>query len=210
MWLLQTFSNYLKDQWQGWWKQWGSGMMGIGANAGGWFGVILMVAGLLVVIIGVPALVRWVVLRNRRKLSNRGLSTAKTSISTEDAREAEIDDLMQQLSSSSKGLSSSEAQKRLQQYGPNALPEKKINPLREFLSYFWGPIPWMIEIAAALSAIDRHWSDLIIILLLLLFNPPPFLFHPSLSNLCLSQTFPLSNVQLYILKFLFYHSIISI
>ena len=57
--LLQTFSNYLRDQWQGWWKQWGSGMLGMGVNAGGWFGVILMVAGVLAVIIGVAALVRF-------------------------------------------------------------------------------------------------------------------------------------------------------
>jgi len=165
--LLQTFSNYLRDQWQVWWKHWGSGM---GVNGSGWFGVILMVAGVLAVIIGVAALVRWVFLRNNRNKRSKGIGLGKTSISTEDARDAEIADVMRQLSSSSKGLSSSEAQKRLQQYGPNALPEKKINPLLEFLSYFWGPIPWMIEIAAALSAIDRHWSDLIIILLLLLFN----------------------------------------
>jgi len=131
--LLQTSFNYLRDQWQVWWKHWGSGM---GVNGSGWFGVFLMVAGVLAVIIGVAALVRWVFLRNNRNKRSKGIGLGKTSISTEDARDAEIADVMRQLSSSSKGLSSSEAQKRLQQYGPNALPEKKINPLLEFLSYF--------------------------------------------------------------------------
>ncbi|MFC1570840.1 plasma-membrane proton-efflux P-type ATPase [Candidatus Omnitrophota bacterium] len=68
------------------------------------------------------------------------------------------------------GLSPEEAQKRLREYGPNALPEKKVNPLLKFLSYFWGPIPWMIEIAAILSAIVKHWDDFIIIAVLLIFN----------------------------------------
>ena len=40
MWLLQTFSNYLRDQWQGWWKQWGSGIIGMGINGSGWFGAV--------------------------------------------------------------------------------------------------------------------------------------------------------------------------
>ena len=168
--LLLTFSNYLRDQWQGWWKQWGSGVMGMGVNGGGWFGVILMLAGLLAVIIGVAALVRWVVLRNKGKLSSRGIGTAKTSIGTEDARKAEIDDLMRQLSSSEKGLSNAEAQKRLQQFGTNEINQKKTSPFVKFLSYMWGPIPWMIEVAAVLSLLVRHWVDLIIIVVLLLFN----------------------------------------
>ena len=40
----------------------------------------------------------------------------------------------------------------------------------KFLSYFWGPIPWMIEVAVILSAVARHWPDFGIILLLLLAN----------------------------------------
>ncbi|MGA8258900.1 MAG: plasma-membrane proton-efflux P-type ATPase [Arenicellales bacterium] len=68
------------------------------------------------------------------------------------------------------GLTQIEAQQRLERIGPNALKEEKQNPLRRLLGYFWGPIPWMIEVAAVLSAIVRHWSDLIIIVVLLVFN----------------------------------------
>lgn len=68
------------------------------------------------------------------------------------------------------GLSSEEAKKLLEQYGFNELPLEKSNPIFKFLSYFWGPIPWMIEIAALLSAVIRHWADLGIILALLVVN----------------------------------------
>ena len=68
------------------------------------------------------------------------------------------------------GLSSAEAAERLQQYGPNTLEEKRVSTLRKLLGYFWGPIPWMIEIAAILSALVQHWPDFWIIFALLLFN----------------------------------------
>ncbi len=44
----------------------------------------------------------------------------------------------------------------------NEIKEKKVN-IFKFLSYFWGPIPWMIEVAAVLSALIHHWDDFFII-----------------------------------------------
>ena len=73
-------------------------------------------------------------------------------------------------SSSPPGLDEAEARARLERYGYNELPEKKRSRLVELLSHFWGPIPWMIEAAALLSALVRHWADLIIISILLLAN----------------------------------------
>ena len=55
-------------------------------------------------------------------------------------------------------------------YGFNDIPKEKKHPLLKFLSYFWGPIPWMIEIAAILSAAITHWDDFAIIILLLIIN----------------------------------------
>lgn len=69
-----------------------------------------------------------------------------------------------------KGLSTEEVQERLKEYGPNALEEKKRSLIMRLFSYFWGPIPWMIEIAAALSAMVQHWTDFGIIVALLIFN----------------------------------------
>jgi len=81
-----------------------------------------------------------------------------------------LTETLKKLRISMDGLSTDEAGRRLQQYGPNALVEKKTSPVLQFLAFFWGPIPWMIEVAAVLSAVVRHWPDLIIILVLLLFN----------------------------------------
>ena len=79
-------------------------------------------------------------------------------------------ELQARLGSSPDGLSQAEAAKRLAQYGPNEIEEKKTNEFLKFLSYFWGPIPWMIEVAVILSAVARHWPDFGIILLLLVAN----------------------------------------
>lgn len=81
-----------------------------------------------------------------------------------------VDQFFLELSSSMDGLSSEEILTRLDKYGPNALIEKKVNPLLKFLGFFWGPIPWMIEVAALLSVIVGRWADFAIIIVLLLFN----------------------------------------
>ena len=79
-------------------------------------------------------------------------------------------ELLKKLASSADGLTQAEAEKRLAQYGPNEIAEKKTNEFLKFLTYFWGPIPWMIEAAVILSAAVQHWMDFFIILLLLCSN----------------------------------------
>jgi H+-transporting ATPase len=88
----------------------------------------------------------------------------------DDLKTMPISDLLSKLESSPEGLSQDQAKKRLLQYGPNEITEKKVNPFLKFLTYFWGPIPWMIEAAVILSAVARHWPDFGIILLLLFAN----------------------------------------
>jgi H+-transporting ATPase len=97
---------------------------------------------------------------------------AKKSTATEKPKLATlpVSDVEHELDTSTEGLSQAEAKSRLEKYGYNELAEEKENPLLKFLSYFWGPIPWMIEVAAILSAIVRHWADLGIILALLIVN----------------------------------------
>ena len=95
----------------------------------------------------------------------RSKSGAKGDLKTLPLAEVE-----KRLGSSVNGLTRAEAQKRLTQYGPNEIAEKKTNELLKFLSYFWGPIPWMIEAAVILSAVARHWPDFGVILVLLLAN----------------------------------------
>jgi H+-transporting ATPase len=88
----------------------------------------------------------------------------------DDLQSLPMPELQEKLRSSPDGLTQVEAKKRLTQYGPNEIEEKKANPFLKFLTYFWGPIPWMIEAAVILSAVARHWPDFFIIFLLLLAN----------------------------------------
>jgi len=69
----------------------------------------------------------------------------------DDLKSLPMPEVEKRLGSSPKGLSQAEAAKRLAQYGPNEIKEKKDNLFLKFLSYFWGPIPWMIEAAVILS-----------------------------------------------------------
>ncbi len=92
------------------------------------------------------------------------------ALKTETAKETPLTKIFEQLGTSEKGLTALEAKKRLEAYGYNEISEKRVNPLLKFLGYFWGPIPWMIEVAATLSAVVRHWADFIIIIVLLAFN----------------------------------------
>ncbi len=88
----------------------------------------------------------------------------------DDLKSLPLEEVEKKLQSSPDGLTETEAKKRLARYGPNEIKERKANPFLKFLTYFWGPIPWMIEAAVILSAIARHWPDFGIILLLLLAN----------------------------------------
>jgi H+-transporting ATPase len=94
----------------------------------------------------------------------------KTVIDPKVVEKTPIPELMELLASNEKGLSGSEVKGRLEQYGYNELAQKDVHPLLKLLGYFWGPIPWMIEVAAILSLVVRHWPDFIIIVVLLVFN----------------------------------------
>ena len=91
-------------------------------------------------------------------------------VAKDDLKTLPLAEVEKRLASSPDGLTEAEAGKRLAQYGPNEIVEKKTNEILKFLSYFWGPIPWMIEIAVILSAAASHWPDFGIILVLLLAN----------------------------------------
>ena len=96
-----------------------------------------------------------------------------TSINELDAKIAaslQPEELLRRLDSRLGGLAQSEVQQRAAMFGPNSLPEVRESLLKKLFHYFWGPIPWMIEVAALLSGVVRHWADFIIITLLLLFN----------------------------------------
>jgi H+-transporting ATPase len=69
-----------------------------------------------------------------------------------------------------KGLSTEEALARQKKYGYNEIDEHEESTWHRIFRRFWGPIPWMIEAAAILSAFAQRWEDLIVILVLLFVN----------------------------------------
>ena len=68
------------------------------------------------------------------------------------------------------GLSVEEAAARLAKYGPNGITAHEESFARKALLCFVGPIAFMIEAAAVVSAILGHWPDFVIIIGLLVFN----------------------------------------
>ena len=72
--------------------------------------------------------------------------------------------------SSKNGLSSAEAKRRLAQYGRNALEDRTESKWHKLLSYFWGPLPFLIEVAAVISALRSDWPDFAVVTGLLLYN----------------------------------------
>ncbi len=83
-----------------------------------------------------------------------------TSGAKDDLKSLPLAEVEKKLGSSPDGLTQAEAQKRLIQYGPNEIEEKHTNELLKFLGYFWGPIPWMIEVAVVLSAVSPSLAGL--------------------------------------------------
>ncbi|HTR87091.1 MAG TPA: plasma-membrane proton-efflux P-type ATPase [Reyranella sp.] len=73
-------------------------------------------------------------------------------------------------SGAAEGLTEQEAASRLAKFGENALVEHRVGVLERLAHFFWGPIPWMIETAAILSAVVQHWADFAVILVMLLVN----------------------------------------
>lgn len=88
-----------------------------------------------------------------------------------DFQDASSEEVLRMLAvDATSGLTGDEVQRRQRQYGQNEIPEKEESLLKRILKRFWGPIPWMIETAAVLSAAVQKWEDFSIILILLLVN----------------------------------------
>ncbi len=70
----------------------------------------------------------------------------------------------------STGLTSDEARRRLEKFGPNAVLDTTLHPVRRALAKFWAPIPWMLEAAIVLEIVLSKYFEAAIIAGLLVFN----------------------------------------
>jgi H+-transporting ATPase len=77
------------------------------------------------------------------------------------------------------GLTSDEARRRLEKFGPNAMPDTALHPLRMALEKFWAPVPWMLEAAIVLELALGKYVEAGIIAGLLVFNAALGLFQES-------------------------------
>ncbi len=90
---------------------------------------------------------------------------------TEDYEKLSVKEILTTLrTDGDNGLTAEEAQKRVEQYGYNEIPEKEESGFHRIFRRFWGPIPGMIEVAALLSAVVQRWEDFTIIMVLLFTN----------------------------------------
>lgn len=93
------------------------------------------------------------------------------SRNTDDYQQQSVNDTLKMFEvDAERGLNKTQAGKRIEQYGYNEIDEKEETLWHRIFRRFWGPIPWMIEVAALLSAMVQKWEDLIIILIMLLVN----------------------------------------
>ncbi len=77
------------------------------------------------------------------------------------------------------GLTTDEAGVRLKKFGPNAMPDTSVHPLRSALSKFWTPVPWMLEAAIVLEVVLGKYVEAAIIAVLLVFNAALGFFQES-------------------------------
>ena len=77
------------------------------------------------------------------------------------------------------GLRSDEARAGLKKFGPNAMPDTSVHPLRMALEKFWAPVPWMLEAAVLLELALGKYIEAAIIAGLLIFNAGLGLFQES-------------------------------
>jgi len=89
---------------------------------------------------------------------------------TAEYKEPSVSEVIKLLRSSNDGLAESEAIQRLQKFGFNEVSEKKQNLLFAFLKRYWGPMPWLLELAIILSVALKHYLEAGIIFALLTIN----------------------------------------
>jgi len=89
---------------------------------------------------------------------------------TAEYKDISIEDIYKFLDTTVDGLSNAEVKNRLEKFGKNELIEKKTNPFLEFILRYWGPMPWLLELAMGLSVALGHYMEGVIIFVLLTLN----------------------------------------
>jgi H+-transporting ATPase len=102
-------------------------------------------------------------------MSEQGKASLKIR-STAEYKELPVEEAIRLLDTTIHGLTESEASNRISVFGFNEIREKKKNPFIQFFSRYWGPMPWLLELAIVLSIVLHHYLEAIIIFALLTIN----------------------------------------
>ncbi|KAL4072442.1 hypothetical protein V8B97DRAFT_2006860 [Scleroderma yunnanense] len=88
-----------------------------------------------------------------------------------------VGDVFKLLQCDDSGLSTDEAKRRLEIFGPNKLEQEEQNAILQFLSFMWNPLSWVMEGAALVAIVLSNgggqppdWEDFVGIILLLFIN----------------------------------------
>ncbi|ADE14947.1 ATPase, P-type (transporting), HAD superfamily, subfamily IC [Nitrosococcus halophilus Nc 4] len=93
------------------------------------------------------------------------------SVKQESGHAHTVEAVLQRIGSDRLGLTQSEAEQRLQQYGPNRLtPPKRRGPIERFLVQFHNVLIYVLLAAAVVTALLAHWVDTGVILGVVVLN----------------------------------------
>jgi len=101
-----------------------------------------------------------------KNMGNDSLAIKNTS----EYKDISVAETLKIVHSLNNGLTESEVKLRLQKFGFNEVSEKKQNSLFSFLKRYWGPMPWLLELAIILSVVLKHYLEAGIIFALLTIN----------------------------------------
>ena len=84
------------------------------------------------------------------------------------------------------GLSAAEVASQRAKFGPNAIVEEEVHPLKRLARQFWAPVPWMLEATIVLQVAIGQWLTASMIATLLFVNVALGAFQESRANAALA------------------------
>ena len=85
-------------------------------------------------------------------------------------QELTIEETFRLLHATAGGLREAEAESRIHEFGRNEISEEKQSAVKQFLSHYWGPMPWLLEFTILLSVLIGHLLNAMIVFVLLTIN----------------------------------------
>lgn len=89
---------------------------------------------------------------------------------TTDFKAMDVKGALSALVTDERGLTATDVTTRVKEFGYNEVAEKKENILAEFFSHYWGPIPWLLELATVMCYFIGNRMDALVLAFLVVMN----------------------------------------